>query len=105
MGWLEERSSCFVFDPYGMEVEWATLESVSKTRAIDVWFLFSLSGLYRQATRSDFKIDTSKREAITRILGTEDWMRELYSDLGQKRLFDDVPLQRSENVKGLEAVR
>jgi three-Cys-motif partner protein len=100
-GWKSARAVLFL-DPYGMEVEWATLESVAKTRAIDVWFLFSLSGLYRQATRSDFKIDTSKREAITRILGTEDWMRELYSDLGQKRLFDDVPLQRSENVKGLE---
>ena len=36
-------------DPYGMEVEWKTLQAVAATRAIDVWFLFPLAGLYRQA--------------------------------------------------------
>lgn len=49
-GWKHTRAVMFL-DPYGMNVEWATLEAVAATKAIDVWFLFSLSGLYRQATR------------------------------------------------------
>jgi three-Cys-motif partner protein len=44
-------------DPYGMDVEWATLQAIAETEAIDVWFLFSLSGLYRQATRRSSDID------------------------------------------------
>jgi three-Cys-motif partner protein len=64
--WRRTRAVMFL-DSYGMDVEWATLEAVAATKAIDVWFLFSLSGLYRQATRSSGAIDASKRAAITRI--------------------------------------
>jgi three-Cys-motif partner protein len=47
-GWRNTRAVMFL-DPYGMEVEWETLQAIAKTEAIDVWYLFSLSGLYRQA--------------------------------------------------------
>ncbi|WP_247428805.1 three-Cys-motif partner protein TcmP [Bradyrhizobium sp. 139] len=43
--WASTRAVLFL-DPYGMEVEWQTLEAVASTKAIDVWFLFPLSGLY-----------------------------------------------------------
>jgi three-Cys-motif partner protein len=36
-------------DPFGMHVEWLTLEAIAKTGAIDVWYLFPDSSLYRQA--------------------------------------------------------
>ena len=89
-------------DPYGMDVEWATLEAIAATEAIDVWFLFSLSGLYRQATRRSSDIDPSKRAAITRILGTNAWEKELYSDVGQRDLFDErQEKQRTPDVRGL----
>jgi three-Cys-motif partner protein len=55
-GWKYTRAVMFL-DPYGMDVEWATLEAIADTEAIDVWFLFSLSGLYRQATRRIGDID------------------------------------------------
>jgi three-Cys-motif partner protein len=47
-GWKRTRAVMF-FDPYGMTVDWTTLEAIAHTRAIDVWYLFSLSGLYRLA--------------------------------------------------------
>jgi three-Cys-motif partner protein len=100
-GWKSARAVLFL-DPYGMEVEWATLEAIAKTSAIDVWFLFPLSGLYRQATRKSNKITPDKRAAITRILGTDAWEKELYSDLGQPDIFGDAPSQRAKDVKGLE---
>jgi three-Cys-motif partner protein len=99
--WTRTRAVMFL-DPYGMDVEWATLEAAARTKAIDVWFLFSLSGLYRQATRRSSDIDASKRAAITRILGTDAWEHELYSDLGQNDMFGGQEKQRTADVRGLE---
>jgi three-Cys-motif partner protein len=60
-------------DPYGMSVDWQTLESIRTTEAIDVWYLVSLSGLFRQAARRADALDEPKRAALTRMLGNSDW--------------------------------
>jgi len=39
--WSKHRAVVFL-DPYGMQVEWATLEAIARTKAIDVWILFPL---------------------------------------------------------------
>lgn len=75
--WRGTRAVIFL-DPYGMNVAWKTLESIAATKAIDVWYLFSISGLFRQAARDISKIDQHKRAAITRMLGNSDWESELY---------------------------
>src|SRR3977135_2948180 len=75
--WKSTRAVLFL-DPYGMELEWSTLEKVAATRAIDVWFLFSLSGLYWQATRELTDIDEHKRASLTRMFGSDAWEVELY---------------------------
>jgi three-Cys-motif partner protein len=103
--WRFTRAVLFL-DPYGMEVEWSTLEKVAATKAIDVWFLFSLSGLYRQATRKLSDVDKHKRAALTRIFGSDAWERELYPETKRLDLFDgifDEPRQRSRDVAGLES--
>jgi three-Cys-motif partner protein len=98
--WRRIRAVMFL-DPYGMSVDWQTLEAIAKTRAIDVWYLFSLSGLYRQAARSAAAIDDDKRAAITRVLGTGEWEKELYAPTSG--FFSDrLPPQRTANVSGLQ---
>lgn len=98
-----ESTRCVLFlDPYGMEVDWTTLEIIAKTQAIDVWFLFSLSGLYRQATKSIAAVDEHKRAALTRFLGSDTWEQEIYVDSGQGEMFGDDPRIRSHDVSGLE---
>ena len=106
VNWNDRRAIMFL-DPYGMEVEWKTLQSIAQTRAIDVWFLFPLSGLYRQAARNITAVDDIKRRALTSMLGTDDWLNELYSPVPQ--ITDllgglDAPEQRQRNadVAGLE---
>jgi three-Cys-motif partner protein len=42
-GWKRTRAVMFL-DPYGMTVDSTTLEAIARTKAIDVWYLFSLSG-------------------------------------------------------------
>jgi len=77
-------------DPYGMSVEWRTLEAIRKTEAIDVWYLVSLSGLFRQATRDAEDLDPSKRKALTRMIGTPDWETEWYAMSRRTNLFGDT---------------
>jgi three-Cys-motif partner protein len=103
--WRSTRAVLFL-DPYGMEVEWSTLEKVASTKAIDVWFLFPLSGLYRQATRQLTDVDQYKRAALTRMFGSEAWEEELYPKTFRNDLFDGIseePRQRTANVVDLEA--
>ncbi len=96
--WRRIRAVMFL-DPYGMSVDWQTLQAIAKTKAIDVWYLFSLSGFYRQAARSAAAIDDDKRAAITRVLGTDAWERELYAP----SLFaDQAPLRRTADVGALQ---
>lgn len=101
--WKKTRAVMFL-DPYGMSVDWNTLKLIAETKAIDVWYLFSLSGLYRQAARDRDNIDTFKKEAITRMLGTKRWMEELYARKDDEDLFGYVAkkYERTIDVGGLE---
>ncbi len=90
-------------DPYGLNVNWKTLESIATTGAIDVWFLFSTSGLTRNAARKWSAVDKSKEEAIDRALGTPEWRTAFYTDTGQLGLFESDPhVIRTADIADLE---
>ncbi len=61
--WRNTRAVLFL-DPYGMHVEWATLEAIAGTEAIDVWYLFPYSGFYRQAAKKAENIDQEKEGRV-----------------------------------------
>jgi len=99
--WDDKRAVVFL-DPYGMEVEWSTLEALASTKAIDVWFLFPLSGLFRQATRRLTDIDEHKRAALARMFGSSEWEEELYPN-GEPDLFGNSGERRRDlDPRGLE---
>lgn len=102
--WSDTRAVMFL-DPYGMSVEWRTLEAIRKTRAIDVWYLVSLAGFFRQATRDAEKLDASKRNALTRMIGTPDWENDWYQMTHRTDLFGDTDekLARTAEVDDMEA--
>jgi three-Cys-motif partner protein len=66
-------------DPYGMEVEWRTVEAIGETQALDCWYFFPLAGLYRNAPHDPDRLDPSKVKALNRVLGTEEWRQKWYS--------------------------
>ena len=39
--WAQHRAVLFL-DPFGMQVEWSTIEAVAKTKSVDMWLLFPL---------------------------------------------------------------
>lgn len=84
--WKNTRAVLFL-DPFGMHVEWSTLEAIAKTGAIDVWYLFPYSGLYRQAAKNADAMDSDKLESITRLLGTDEWRTVFYAPQRQTDLF------------------
>lgn len=75
--WRKRRGVIFL-DPFGMNVEWSTLQLVANTKALDLWFLFSLGGLVRNLPISAAALDAGKFAAVTRVLGTKKWFDEFY---------------------------
>jgi three-Cys-motif partner protein len=39
--WSSHRAVLFL-DPYGMQVDWSTIQAIARTKAIDLWVLFPL---------------------------------------------------------------
>jgi len=75
--WRTRRAVLFL-DPYGMQVEWATIEAIARTQAIDLWILFPLGiGVNRLLAKSG-DIPDSWRRRLDLLLGTVGWYDEFY---------------------------
>ena len=70
--WRSNRAVLFL-DPYGHEVEWETVKTIAKTKSIDLWYFFPLSGVYRNMPIEQEKQDESKKVTLKKLLGTDDW--------------------------------
>lgn len=87
--WKKHRAVVFL-DPYGMQVEWKTMEAIAATQSIDLWILFPLMPLNRLLTRNHLP-EEFLADRITVILGTEEWRDAFYTTSSQQNLFDDNP--------------
>ncbi len=97
VNWKNTRAIIFI-DPYGMETEWETLVAIANTKAVDLWYLFPLSGVYRQAANNYGSMDKGKIEAINRMLGTDEWQTTFYESK-QDDMFGSEPLlQRTADI-------
>jgi len=86
--WNSSRAVLFL-DPYGMQVEWRTIEAVARTKAIDMWLLFPLGmGVNRLLTKSG-EIPEGWKRRLTLLLGTEDWYDDFYRTESEPTLFGD----------------
>jgi three-Cys-motif partner protein len=84
--WISRRAVLFL-DPYGMQVEWATIEAIAGTQAIDLWLLFPLGiGVNRLVTRSG-SIPESWQVRLNLLLGTGEWYEEFYRIESESTLF------------------
>ena len=75
--WTSHRAVLFL-DPYGMQVEWKTIDAIAKTKAIDLWLLFPLGiGVNRLLTKSG-DIPQLWERRLDLLLGTKDWYEDFY---------------------------
>lgn len=87
--WRTRRAVLFL-DPYGMQVEWKTIEAIAATKAIDLWLLFPLGiGVNRLLTKSG-DIPEGWRRRLDLLLGTDGWYDEFYRVERTPGLFGDV---------------
>jgi three-Cys-motif partner protein len=102
-------------DPFGNSVDWSTIKELGKTK-LDVWYLFPLAGVYRNAPNDWGQLNSEKRQAITRVLGAPEWESRFYEPPSNKQgdifsLLDApeqsnpgaLPHKRTLNVDGIEA--
>ena len=88
--WRRQRG-VVLLDPFGSQVAWPTIEAIAKTRALDLWYLFPAGvSIFRQIAR-DGTIDPTHIDAITRIVGTEDWREAFLQPSSQPDLFHTEP--------------
>lgn len=86
--WSRFRAVVFL-DPYGMQVEWPTIESLAKTKAVDLWILFPIGmAVNRLLVRREPPPD-AWAGALTRFFGQEDWRQRFYAKSIQPSLFGD----------------
>lgn len=98
--WKKERAVVFL-DPFGMQVEWETVDTLAKTGGVDLWYLFPLGiGVARTLTR-DGVIDETWQMRLDAIFGTADWRDRFYRKEKQTTLFgeeDQLVRDASEQV-------
>ena len=89
--WFTTRAVLFL-DPFGMEVEWATLETIAATGGIDMWLLFPFVGVSRHLTKSE-PPPPAWADRLTKILGSAEWLQEFYPAKTELTLFGEVEQQ------------
>jgi three-Cys-motif partner protein len=68
----------FIFlDPYGMNLEWKTVEAIGKARVFDVLINLSVMGVTRLASGAQHPSDEDK-EKISNLMGGDEWFDICY---------------------------
>jgi three-Cys-motif partner protein len=86
--WSQHRAVLFL-DPYGMQVDWRTIEAVAATKAIDMWLLFPLGVAVNRLLRKDGQIPEAWASRLDGLFGTEAWRQAFYAASEQGDLFEE----------------
>src|SRR5665213_4831 len=104
LDWRRRRGVVFV-DPCGPETDWAILRAIAVTKALDMFWLFPLSAVYRNAPRDHAMLTPEKRAMVSKCLDCAEWEDSFYSasDAAVRDLFGDAPKVRYVEVGNIEA--
>lgn len=103
-GSWKNRRGVVLLDPFGSQVEWATVEAVAATGALDLWYLFPAGlGVFRQIS-SDGRVDATHEESLTRIFGTDQWKSAFLRPSRQEDLFA-TPMRHEKTVTAESAAQ
>jgi len=103
--WSTRKIRGVIFlDPYGLEIDWKTMLAIASTQSLDVWFLFSISGVVRQASKDHTKMEDYKKDRLNRLFGTGDWQEAFYKKRTIPGLFEVIESHRREaDVQQIES--
>jgi three-Cys-motif partner protein len=86
--WQSNRAVVFL-DPYGMQVEWATLKALAETKAVDLWLLFPLGQAVMRLLTNKGTPPASWEKLLTTFFGESTWKQRFYTTSINKGLFDE----------------
>jgi len=89
--WNMNRAVVFL-DPYGMEVEWASVEAIAETRGIDLWVLFPLGVAVNRLLTKDHIPTGAWEDRLTFFFGTDEWKDEFYKETKRNTIFGEEEL-------------
>lgn len=92
-GFCPQRGFMFL-DPYGINLNWSTVEAVANSGIFDVLINFSVMGVYRKL--GDKLPCDCDRQKINALMGTEDWLKVAYAENKQMSLLDLPELNKFE---------
>jgi len=76
----KKRAIAFI-DPFGMQMEWETMECLAKARTVECMLIFPVMAINRGVLRKHpEEIGQVGRERMNRFWGTSDWMIDLYEE-------------------------
>lgn len=89
----KQRGLVFL-DPYGLQVEWATIELLAKAKTFDVFVNFSLMGVIRQLKLNE--LPTKQEATLDKVMSDIEWIQKIYQPSEQLPLplFGDPHLTR-----------
>lgn len=69
-------------DPFGMEVEWSSIQEIADTRALEVFVNFPVMALNRSVLSNDPNALTEVQiERMNRFWGSPDWRGDIYEEV------------------------
>lgn len=73
-----------------MEVDWATIEAIATTHAIDLWTLFPLGQAVNRVLTRSGPPEGGWADRLTRFFGTTEWKDAFYRPSPQMSLFSEA---------------
>lgn len=88
--WQRSWRGVLFLDPFGLQVDWSTIEAIASTQAIDMWYLFPTGIGINRMLPKDKCFPSGFSERLDRVLGTHDWIDRFYSPMiSPPSLFDE----------------
>ena len=101
--WRKNRAVVFL-DPYGMQVDWSTIETIASTKAIDLWVIFPLGQAVNRLLTKNRIPEGAQADRLTRHLGTEAWKDEFYRAADAEPEVDQFTLEGFEELEEEQGV-
>jgi three-Cys-motif partner protein len=102
--WNETRAVVFL-DPFGLQINYETLELLGQTQAVDVWYLVPVFAMYRQISGGG-QINPDGGPRVDAALGTTVWRNVAVIEEKSVDLFNQPQLrtQRAVDIAWFEKV-
>jgi three-Cys-motif partner protein len=103
--WNRTGDRAVVFlDPFGMSVDWVTLQAIARTQSMDMWYLFPLMAVNRLLPRERPPLPEWE-DKLNRFFGTANWRDEFYRQRSAPTLFDEVPDETITRIGDMDRIR